>query len=71
MHISRPVYSTLSLADSKIVVIKEIPGGAMKRYNTQQVKQYVEYSEEVAASFTLSLNKAIANYRDISESGAY
>ena len=53
------------------MLIEEEPGKAPKRYNTAQVKPYVEDSEEVAVNYMSSLNKAIANFRDVDDCGEH
>ena len=68
----RGPFTVLSFdANSKIVLIEEEPGKAPKRYNTAQVKPYIEDPEEIAVNFMSSLNKAIANYRDVDDGGAH
>ena len=68
MGIYRRPFIVLSFnADSKIMLIKEEPGEAPKRYYTAQVKPHLEDPEEVAVNFMSSLGKAIENYRDIGD----
>ena len=47
------------------------PRKTLKSYITAQVKLYIDYPEEVAVNFTSSLNKAIANYRDVDDGGPH
>ena len=58
-------------ADLKRVLIEQKLGKAPNRYKTAQVKPYIEDPEEVAVNFMLSLNKAIANYRNVGCCGAH
>ena len=53
--------------ESKIVTIEDEPAIKPKRYNTAQVRPYVEDPEEVAVRFVSYSNKAIANFRDVDE----
>ena len=57
--------------NSKIVLIEEKLRKAPNKYNTAQVRSYIEDPEEVAVNFMLSLNKAIANYRDVDNGFAH
>ena len=57
--------------DSKILLIEKDSVKAPKRYKTAHVKQYIEDQEEVAVNFMSSLNKVIANYRDVADGGEH
>ena len=57
-------------SDSKIVLIEEEPVKEPKRYNTTQVKPYVENPEEVAVNLMSFLSKIIDYYSDVDDGGA-
>ena len=49
------------------MVIENKLGLAPEVYRTAQVKPYIEYSEDVAVDFILSLNRTIVGYRDVDD----